>query len=131
MKTMYLELNTITMAPELQPRVELDDSHIEDLKRDLSEGAEFPPVVVFYDGTNYWLADGFHRWIAHQRAGRSEIVAKIHEGGKREAQLYAVGSNATHGKRRTNADKRRAVATLLKDEEWGTWSDRQIARCAW
>jgi hypothetical protein len=29
--------------------------------------------------------------------------------------------------RRTNADKRRAVETLLRDEEWGKWSDREIA----
>ena len=29
---------------------------------------------------------------------------------------------------RTNADKRRAVETLLRDEEWARWSDREIAR---
>jgi hypothetical protein len=30
-----------------------------------------------------------------------------------------------------NADKRRAVETLLSDAEWGQWSDREIAgRCA-
>ena len=28
----------------------------------------------------------------------------------------------------TNADKRRAVETLLNDAEWATWSDREIAR---
>jgi hypothetical protein len=30
--------------------------------------------------------------------------------------------------RRTNGDKRRAVATLLNDPEWSQWSDREIAR---
>jgi hypothetical protein len=127
MKTEVLELNKITLDPEIQPRVELDDFHIEDMKNDLMEGAELPPVVVFNDGTTNRLTEGFHRWMAYQRAGRTEIVAEIRKGGKRDAQLYGVGSNATHGKRRTNADKRRAVATLLKDEEWGEWSDRHIA----
>jgi len=127
MKTVRLELNKIILNPEIQPRVELDDSHIEDLKNDLMEGAVFPPVVVFYDGSKYRLASGFHRYFAYQRAGLSEIEAEIREGGERDAQLYGVGSNATHGKRRTNADKRRAVAILLKDEEWGKWSDRHIA----
>ena len=28
----------------------------------------------------------------------------------------------------TNEDKRRAVMTLLADEEWGKWSDNEIAR---
>ena len=28
----------------------------------------------------------------------------------------------------TSADKRKAVLTLLEDDEWGQWSDREIAR---
>jgi hypothetical protein len=39
-----------------------------------------------------------------------------------------VGANSNHGKRRTNADKRKAVLTLLEDEQWAKWSDREIAR---
>ncbi len=31
-------------------------------------------------------------------------------------------------KRRTNADKRKAVETLLNDKEWSQWSDNEIAR---
>ena len=42
--------------------------------------------------------------------------------------LHSVGANTEHGLRRTNADKRRAVETLLRDEEWSQWSDREIAR---
>lgn len=42
--------------------------------------------------------------------------------------LGRVGANASHGLRRTNDDKRRAVLTLLNDLEWAKWSDREIAR---
>src|ERR1700756_122323 len=35
---------------------------------------------------------------------------------------------AAHGLKRTNADKRRAVETLLRDDEWSKWSDREISR---
>lgn len=49
-------------------------------------------------------------------------------GTRRDAILYAVGANATHGLPRSNADKRRAVETMLRDEEWVVWSDREIAR---
>lgn len=45
--------------------------------------------------------------------------------------MFSVGSNASHGLRRTNADKRKAVLKLLEDEEWGKWSDRSIGeKCA-
>lgn len=38
------------------------------------------------------------------------------------------GANASHGLRRTNADKRRAVMALLNDAEWSAWSNVEIAR---
>lgn len=46
----------------------------------------------------------------------------------RDAILFSVGVNSSHGLRRTNADKRRSVMRLLDDAEWSTWSDREIAR---
>jgi hypothetical protein len=87
-------------------------------------------VVVFSDddSASYWLADGFHRFEAAQKAGRAFIKAEIREGGKREAILFAVGANASHGLRRRNIDKRNSVLKLLKDEEWSQWSDREIAK---
>ena len=92
----------------------------------------FPPVIVFHDGARYWLADGFHRLNAAHRSGKfSEIPADVRSGTRREAILHAAGANASHGLRRTNADKRRAVEVLLRDEEWRQWSDREIGRrCA-
>ena len=54
------------------------------------------------------------------------ILAEVREGTRRDAILAAAAANATHGLRRTNADKRRAVLTLLRDPEWVKWSDRKI-----
>lgn len=114
-----------------QPRaVKLLDV-IEDYAAAMVMGAEFPPVVVFYDGAEHWLADGYHRRDAAVAAGRTEILADIRQGTRRDAILFSVGANAAHGLRRTNEDKRRSVMTLLADQEWSGWSDREIARqCA-
>lgn len=93
--------------------------------------ATFPPVTVFCDGSEFWLADGFHRVEAVKALAWSEIAADVKQGTRRDAVLYSVGANATHGVPRTNADKRRAVLTMLNDPEWVQWSDREIARrCA-
>ena len=94
-----------------------------------AEAWPFPPVVVYHDGAKYWLADGFHRLNAAHRSGKfAEIPADIKPGTRRDAVLYAAGANASHGLRRTNEDKKRAVKALLEDEEWSKWSDREIAR---
>jgi hypothetical protein len=92
--------------------------------------ADFPPLDVFYDGTTYWLADGFHRFYGAREAGLKTVPCTVHNGSQREAILFAVGANQANGQRRTNADKRRAVETLLNDEEWVKWSDREIAEKA-
>jgi hypothetical protein len=127
MKLVNLKLQELTLDPSIQSRTERDEAYVEELRKDLLEGAEFPPIVVFTDGNTSWPADGVHRYLAHERAGRSEILADLREGGKREAIFHAVGANAKHGKRRSNEDKRKAVEILLQDEEWGKWSDRHIA----
>jgi N6-adenosine-specific RNA methylase IME4 len=113
-----------------QPRAMLDPSTVEAYADARREGAKFPPVVVFYDGTSHWLADGFHRTAGHEEAGETEIAADIRPGTQRDAILFACGANATHGLRRTTGDKRRAVVLLLRDDEWAQWSDREIARRA-
>lgn len=126
-----IELARLSTNGGTQPRAEINDMIVEAYAEDMLTGAEFPPVVVFYDGDNYWLADGFHRVQAARKAKCIFIKADVRQGTRRDAVLFSVGANATHGLRRSNTDKRRAVEVLLRDEEWQQWSDREIARrCA-
>lgn len=111
-----------------QARETLDLAVISDYTMAMRRGDTFPPIDVYFDGTDYWLADGFHRVAAAAGIGQDMIAAIVHQGGRRAALLHAAGANLAHGLRRTNADKHKAVMTLLADEEWRKWSDRQIAR---
>jgi hypothetical protein len=113
-----------------QSRVEMRPETVNDYATDMLDGAILPPVVVFYDGSDYWLGDGFHRVEAARKINRDTILAEIKAGTARDAILYGIGANAAHGLRRTQADKRRAVERLLKDPEWARWSDRKIAEAA-
>ena len=111
-----------------QPRMSLNEFTVAEYQEALTEGAKMPPVTVFHDGVDYWLADGFHRFFAHKNIGALDIQSEVRQGTKRDAVLHSVGANASHGLRRTNEDKRKAVTTLLEDAEWGKWSDNQIAK---
>lgn len=111
-----------------QSRDSLNEATVTEYAEAMKDGAEFPPIRVFHDGSHYWLADGFHRVMAAKSAGIAELDADVYQGTRRDAVLCSVGANSDHGLRRTNADKRFAVTLLLKDEEWAAWSDREIAR---
>lgn len=123
-----LDLDAIRVDGGTQPRAIIDMAVVEDYAQAIGDGAKLPPVTAFYDGSEYWLADGFHRWHAHKALGLAEIETDVHQGTRRDAVLFSVGANAAHGLRRSNEDKRRAVLTLLNDPEWSGWSDREIAR---
>jgi len=124
---MKLRLSQIRIDGGTQPRDSIDQNVVSEYNHALMNGAVFPAIDVFFDGINYYLADGFHRYFAHKSAVAPEIEANIHTGTKRDAVLFSVGVNDKHGLRRTQADKRKAVLILLTDEEWSQWSDREIA----
>jgi hypothetical protein len=90
----------------------------------------FPPVTAFkeQDGTQIWLVDGNHRVEAAIAEGLRTIPVSLQIGSRREALLYALGANASHGLQRTSADKRNAVMLMLSDAEWVNWANRDIAR---
>ena len=113
-----------------QMRVEMRPEIVAEYADEMLAGVVFPPVVLYYDGETHWLADGFHRVEAARKIGLETITATIQEGTARESILHAIGANAVHGLRRTQADKRRAVERLLTDPEWAKWSDRKIAGIA-
>jgi hypothetical protein len=96
------------------------------MTQQVAEGhLRFPPVVLFTDGRDCWLGDGFHRVLAARKAGLSEIAANVRPGTPRDAVLFGISG---HGLPRTNADKLQAVSLLLADPECGQWSDREIGR---
>ena len=123
-----LKLAAIRIDGGTQSRAELNQATVSEYAEAMTEGSKFPPVTVFFDGVDHWLGDGFHRFFGAKNIGALDIDADVRDGTKRDAVLFSLGANAHHGLRRTNADKRKAVETLLSDAEWAKWSDRQIAK---
>lgn len=126
--TEQIELSKIRTDGGTQSRVGINLEKVHEYAEAMEEGAEFDDIVLFYDGTNYWLTDGFHRHAAAKKIKRETINAEVHQGTQRDAVLESAGANSKHGLPRTNSDKRRAVMTLLNDAEWSQWSDREIAK---
>lgn len=97
----------------IQARCRLNDQAVADYADAIARGERMPAVVVFNDGSTYWLADGFHRLEAVLRSGKDEITAKVIDGSREDAAWYALGANRTHGVRMTREDKERAIGLAL------------------
>lgn len=104
-----LPITDIISSTELQTRSKLDESTVADYAETMQSGKRLPPVVVFTDGKALWLVDGFHRVEAARTIGRHSVVADVRTGTYADALKFALGANANHGLRRTNADKQKAL----------------------
>jgi uncharacterized ParB-like nuclease family protein len=128
---MQLRLSVIEVDETVQPRAGgLNQAVVEEYAEAIAANSKFPPLIVYADPATekYWLASGFHRYAAYQCAGRMTARCEVRKGGRTKAREHAAGSNAEHGLRRTNADKRRVVEMMLEDHP--DWSNRQIAKVA-
>lgn len=125
---MNLSLEKIIINAGTQSRAKIDEQTVAEYADRMMDGDVFPPVIVFYNGKDYWLADGFHRFFAAKRCAAPNIKCEVIDGDLRDALLYSYKANVDHGLRRTADDKRKSVLGMLEDLEWQDWADREIAR---
>lgn len=123
-----MNLAALVLDPRLQSRAEISEDAVAEYAHDIEGGDQFPPVIVFFDSVHFYLADGYHRYHAHKRAGKVSIQCEVINGTIRDAIYYSTAVNAKHGMRRSYADRRKAVMTLLEDFEWGMKSNTEIAK---
>lgn len=123
-----LPISLIRTDGGTQPRAGIDFTAVDDYSDAMRDGTKFPPVTVFYDGSAYWLADGFHRVKAAFAADLEEIACDVHQGTQEDAQWYSFSANKSNGLRRTNEDKQRAVKAALAHPKSASLSDHQIAK---
>lgn len=93
----------------------------------MSAGQQFPPLLVVFDGAEYWLVDGFQRRWAAIKAKIEKFKCLVIEGTREDARWLSYGANKDHGLPRTNDDKKNAVLAALKHPKGAKKSDGQIA----
>lgn len=111
-----LAIDLLKMDGGSQSRIATNEDRVADYAEVLAQndGAwPFPPIDVFHDGTDYNVADGFHRLLAAHRAKRGSIPCEIHPGTATDARIFGMTANDRHGLPMTRADKRACVEWLL------------------
>jgi len=67
-----LELSKIKKGH--QARAAINEATVSEYAKHIEDGGEFPPIIVYFDSKDYWLADGYHRLLATERVGCLTIL---------------------------------------------------------
>lgn len=127
----WVGIDSIVVLPEYQMREKLSASTVSEYTELIqANGSKWPfssPCSIIRVKGELILTDGFHRVAAMRKAGEDQVSVVVCEGTKTDALKSALSANISHGLRRSNADKRRAVVMALTDSTLQKWSDRKIA----
>lgn len=121
----WLDVDSIRTDGGTQSRAALNEEQVGLYAEAMAEGAAFPAIVVFHDGSAHWLADGFHRVFAARRAHMPKLLADVRPGTREDALWFALGSNTANGVARTRGDIKHAVLLALR-----TWPEKTQAEIA-
>jgi hypothetical protein len=88
-----LPINTITLDRDIQIRERTDPATVREYAELKKEGYSFPPIVIFTDGVNNYLADGWHRLEADGRNNAQAVACRVFKGSKDHAILFAIWNN--------------------------------------
>jgi transposase-like protein len=94
----------------------------------MKDGVAFPPVRAWFDGTEHWLADGFHRINAAMIAGQAEISAYIFKGALSAAIWDSYGANSRHGLPRKQSEIVTIINRALQHPNSAQLSNVELAR---
>jgi len=123
-----VKLEDIRIDGGTQFRDQINQDVVKDYAEKMCDGAQFPPLRAMFDGTTYWLYDGFHRYFAAHDRGFKDIEVDYKPGTQEDAQDLALRANNEHGLPRNNATKRKSVEAALSMERHASKSDREIAK---
>ena len=123
---MWLALTAILVDLEVQSRVAMDMEHCRFLSGELAISGELKPILVFFDGDKYWLANGFHRYHVYKKAGRSQIRCIVRPGGKAEAIVESARNNDGASKEKKSEDRKKSIRMLLQIPEWRNKTAKEI-----
>lgn len=121
-------ISDINWGKSLYAREKDNQEAVDNYADILSSGKKLPPIKLYYDGSSYYPADGWHRKAACEKIGKNTISAHIKPGNWQDAFHYATGkANSEHGVQLSKGDKQARVMMVLKNKAYEIWTQEQVA----
>ena len=125
---MKLAIEKIRTDGGTQVRETLDQKTVDRYAELYAAGEKLPPLDVFFDGVDYWMAEGFHRHAGLEKNEATTAEIELHEGTKEDALWFATTANLKHGLPLKASDRRRAAEVVLLHPKGQGLSNREVAR---
>jgi ParB-like chromosome segregation protein Spo0J len=125
---LMVPLDDITRDESLQPRQGVKESHVKAIQDAIESGVDIAPIVLYQLGDTLALVDGWHRYAAHQRAGKGKIRADVYEGDREDATAHAGAANVGDKLGLTASEKVSFLKAILRLPKYARRSDRALGR---
>jgi hypothetical protein len=128
MTTTKVKLADICTDSKTQVREAINQEKVNEYTHLLEEGLEFDPIELYNDGAKIHISSGWHRYLAHRSAGKTEIAAIVHVGTARDAFFNGIKANGPSPIPYNNLDYHKILRWMETDEETSQWSNAQKAK---
>ena len=106
----------------------LSDSVLESYLSVMTETRTCKPLSACFDGTDYWVFDGYHRLAALQQLGISTCPVKVYKGGRRDAiRRYIADKLRSREPLPHTRIFRHCLRRLRTDQEWAAMTSGQLS----
>lgn len=122
MPIMSLPLRKLRHDVFLNRRYRKSADAIEEYARAISAGERLQPIIAVKGECSYFIVDGLHRYLAAVVSGLNAFEVDAREGTYRDAALLSRGMDAD---RRSAADERFVVLSMLEDLQPACWKDKK------
>ena len=127
MKLKTLSLAIVTVRPLLE-EIEvapLDEQIVAARIREIEPTRSCSALKACFDGTDYWLFDGYHRLEAIRRLGFNSSLVQIYKGSRRDAFRRYIKSKLRCAHTKTF---KHCIRILSEDQEWSNLDAPELAR---
>lgn len=110
----------------------LDQEGLISLSNIIQQGTVFPPIICFFDGNKYWLANKIDIFEATKLASQKTILVDIWQG-RFQSVIDFIDNKLQYLKGLSNYEKKQLVTSfitslnLLSEEDKRFWSSSKVA----
>ncbi len=127
MKLKTLSLAIVTVRPLLE-EIEiapLDEQIVASFIQEIEPTRSCSALNACFDGTDYWLFDGYHRLEAMRRIGFNTCLVQIYNGSRRDAFRRYIKDKLRCAHTKTF---KHCIQILSEDQEWSNLDAIELAR---